>query len=161
MSFQISAFALRHVSAHLLMKSYLLPRQTRHQLRYDCQAFFWKAVPVSQHQSFAAIYPNCRTDVDSSNPVFLKINEKAALKYYLYFTFHKYSFLPHKQQKTMKNSTFFMVFCLAAFSSAIMAPQAGFEPATPTRRRAQPLPDLLKMIHRIIFTAQSAVVNRS
>ena len=110
MSFQISAFALRHVSAHLLMKSYLLPRQTRHQLRYDCQAFFWKAVPVSLHQSFSAIYPNCRTDVDSSNPVFLKINEKAALKYYLYFTFHKYSFLPHKQQKTMKNVLFFMVF---------------------------------------------------
>lgn len=47
-------------------------------------------------KSFAAIYPNCRTDVDSSNPVFLKINEKAALKYYLYFTFRKHSFLPNK-----------------------------------------------------------------
>ncbi len=30
----------------------------------------------------------------------------------------------------MKNSTFFMVFCLAAFSSAIMELLAGLEPAT-------------------------------
>lgn len=38
--------------------------------------------------------------------------------------------MPLKQQKTMKNTLFFMVFYLAAFSSAIMVEATGFEPTT-------------------------------
>ena len=60
-------------------------------------------------------------EVGSSNPVFLIIHKKAAIRSYLCSAFQKRSFLPLKQQKTMKNALFFMVFCLAAFSSAIMA----------------------------------------
>ena len=60
-------------------------------------------------------------EVGNSNPVFLIIHKKAAIRSYLCSAFQKRSFLPLKQQKTMKNALFFMVFCLAAFSSAIMA----------------------------------------
>ena len=60
-------------------------------------------------------------EVGSSDPVFSIIRKKAAIRSYLCSAFQKRSFLPLKQQKTMKNALFFMVFCLAAFSSAIMA----------------------------------------